>query len=336
MATKYENQETFPGVVYQIYSGRRTWQSFTPQAAHEITSVFLHGYKKGNPGNIHIRIRLADGEHKPTGDDLAVADQSANGWTLSSAGAWYEIPLDAAYELEVDTEYGIEAWCDGTSVVVCLYLQGATSGNPYPRGLLCTTTTSGSSWTVQATRDEAFQEWGDPVLDPPTVATNPADGVDHEQATLHGTLTDDGGEACEVRFQYGKTVGYGTDTEWQPGKVSTDTFEQLITGLDPDQLYHFRAQAKNAAGTSSASDAEFTTSILPPAYGAMKKAQITHPALKTVRIIQHGQEVGKFDQLSNPDEAYIESGLTLSIPTPSTVEVTTLADQVYEFNIPEA
>ncbi|MBA7645702.1 hypothetical protein ES703_53460 [subsurface metagenome] len=170
---------------------------------------------------------------------------------------------------------------------------------------------------------------------PPSVATNPADGVDHEQATLHGTLTDDGGETCEVRFQYGKTVGYGTDTDWQEDKQSEATFEQLITGLDPDQTYHFRAQAKNSVGTSSGSDAEFTTSILPPAYGAMKKAQITHPALKTVRIIQHGQQVAKFDELSNPDESYIESGLTIHIPTPSTVEVTTLADQVYEFTIPE-
>lgn len=176
--------------------------------------------------------------------------------------------------------------------------------------------------------------WGT-LVSAPTVQTDPADNIDHESANLHGTLTEDGGEACEVRFQYGQTDAYGTDTEWQPGNVSEDTFEQLITGLDPDQLYHFRAQAKNSAGTESGSDAEFTTSILPPVYGATKRAQITHPALKTVRIIQYGQEVAKFDELSNPDQSYIESGLTIHIPTPSTVEVTTLADQTWEFNIPE-
>jgi len=326
---------TFPGVCYQVYADRRTWQTFTPEAPHTITSVFLHGYRKGVPGLIHIRIRLAGGDHKPTGGDLAVANPSANGWTLSSAGAWYEITLDAGYELEVDQEYGIEAWCDGGNVSNCLYLQGATSGNPYARGLLFTTTTAGSAWTTQADRDLAFQEWGEPVIVAPTVATNPADTIDFESAKLHGTLTDDGGEACEVRFEYGKTTGYGTQTEWQQGKESEATFEQLITGLDPDQLYHFRAQAKNSDSTVSGIDREFTTSSLPIAYGAMKKAQITHPALKTVRIIQHGQEVAKFDDLSNPDESYIESGLTIQIPTPSTVEVTTLADQTWEFAIPE-
>lgn len=184
----------------------------------------------------------------------------------------------------------------------------------------------------------AFNEtdaYGADPATPPTVQTNPADNIDHEQATLHGTLTDDGGEPCEVRFQYGKTTGYGTDTDWQPEKQSEATFQQLLTALDPDQTYHFRAQAKNSAATSSGTDAQFTTSILPPVYGAMKKAQITHPALKTVRIIQHGQQVAKFDELSNPDQHYIESGLTIPIPTPSTIEVTTLADQVYEFNIPE-
>ncbi|MBA7635142.1 hypothetical protein ES703_42743 [subsurface metagenome] len=57
----------------------------------------------------------------------------------------------------------------------------------------------------------------------PTVTTEPATDVVQKLATLSGTLDSDGGEDCQVRFQYGLTDAYGTDTEWQPGKVTGDS-----------------------------------------------------------------------------------------------------------------
>ena len=56
-------------------------------------------------------------------------------------------------------------------------------------------------------------------------------------ATLNGTLDDDGGQACDVRFQYGETIAYGIDTEWQSGKESVVAFEQAIAGLSPNTTY---------------------------------------------------------------------------------------------------
>ena len=64
---------------------------------------------------------------------------------------------------------------------------------------------------------------------------------------------------ADVRFQYGKTDTYGTDTTWQSGKETGDTFEQAISGLLPNTLYHFRAQARNEAGIVSGDDATFRT-----------------------------------------------------------------------------
>ena len=78
-------------------------------------------------------------------------------------------------------------------------------------------------------------------------------------ATLNGTLLNDGGEVCDVRFQYGTTIAYGTDTIWQPGKVAGNTFSQLITGLIPHTTYHFRAQARNGGGIGSGADETFNT-----------------------------------------------------------------------------
>ena len=93
----------------------------------------------------------------------------------------------------------------------------------------------------------------------PTVTTDPATAVGRTTATLNGTLDDDGEEACDVRFQYGETIAYGINTAWQLGKESVVAFAQAITGLSPNTTYHFRAQARNSAGTVNGDDRTFTT-----------------------------------------------------------------------------
>ena len=93
----------------------------------------------------------------------------------------------------------------------------------------------------------------------PTVQTNAATGITADLATLHGQLTDDGGEPCQVRFQYGLTVAYGANTAWQSGKETGNLVEQLIQDLDDAITYHFRAQAQNDAGRSPGDDATFDT-----------------------------------------------------------------------------
>jgi hypothetical protein len=91
------------------------------------------------------------------------------------------------------------------------------------------------------------------------VATNNATNVEETTATLNGTLTNDGGQACDARFNYGLTTGYGTDTAWQTGKVTGNTFSQGVTTLAKGTLHHFRAEAKNSAGTSDGADKTFLT-----------------------------------------------------------------------------
>jgi len=72
------------------------------------------------------------------------------------------------------------------------------------------------------------------------------------QATLNGTILDDGGLPCEGRFQYGSTVALGSFTPWQGGALRTgDTFSALVTGLMGGTLYFFRAEARNAMGVGT-------------------------------------------------------------------------------------
>jgi hypothetical protein len=91
----------------------------------------------------------------------------------------------------------------------------------------------------------------------PAVTTGAASGVTHTTATLNGTLTDDGELATEVRFQYGPTAAYGTDTAWVA--ASEGAFLVDISGLTGGQTYHFRAQARNSEGTVNGADSEFST-----------------------------------------------------------------------------
>lgn len=77
------------------------------------------------------------------------------------------------------------------------------------------------------------------------------------QATLNGTLDDEGSEACDCGFEYGLTTSYGTTTATE-SKNTGETFSQVVTGLSKNTLYHFRAIATNEAGTSYGSDATFT------------------------------------------------------------------------------
>jgi len=99
----------------------------------------------------------------------------------------------------------------------------------------------------------------------PTVTTGNATLVEESTATLHGTVTGDGSEACQYRFQYGTSPGsYTYDTGWTGSKTTGQSFSADITGLDEGTKYYFRAQAKNSAGTASGTELNFLTKPEPP------------------------------------------------------------------------
>ncbi len=78
-------------------------------------------------------------------------------------------------------------------------------------------------------------------------------------ATLVGEVTDTGGDPnLEVWFQWGPTPNLGNETPHQ-FRTGPGLFCSTITGLTPCQTYHFRAVAKNSAGTSYGEIRSFTT-----------------------------------------------------------------------------
>lgn len=93
----------------------------------------------------------------------------------------------------------------------------------------------------------------------PVVVTDAATNTSETGATLNGTLSSDGGEACTVGFDYGKTASYGETTIHPTAKNSSDTFARLIGSLDPGTTYHFRAFAYNSTGVGYGEDTTFST-----------------------------------------------------------------------------
>ncbi|KKL07910.1 hypothetical protein LCGC14_2581240 [marine sediment metagenome] len=98
-----------------------------------------------------------------------------------------------------------------------------------------------------------------PVLAAPEVTTDPATAVRATKTTLNGTLDSGGGiQPCDCGFEWGETDAYGNTTPTER-KETGDSFPQMVTGLDRDQTYHFRALAASGIGTAYGDDQTFTT-----------------------------------------------------------------------------
>lgn len=97
------------------------------------------------------------------------------------------------------------------------------------------------------------------VVNPPTCNTQAATSIQENAAILHGIVTDDGGEPCQYRFEYGPTPSYGTNTSWAGSVQSTENFNEVIGGLATDTLYYYRAQVRNSAGVADCPGLTFTT-----------------------------------------------------------------------------
>ncbi len=108
--------------------------------------------------------------------------------------------------------------------------------------------------------DSYSQTTGSTSIAVPTITTSAASSVSQTTATLNGNITSVGGENCDTRgFEWGLTNSYGT-TWTATGSFGTGAFSYGVTGLSPENTYHFRAKSHNSAGWGYGSDQTFLTS----------------------------------------------------------------------------
>ena len=89
----------------------------------------------------------------------------------------------------------------------------------------------------------------------PSVATLPATGVTHQEATLNGTVTT-GSEAITAQgFMYKATAA----ADWTTVAATGETMSATINGLTAETAYQYKAFATTASGTVEGAVVNFTT-----------------------------------------------------------------------------
>jgi hypothetical protein len=95
----------------------------------------------------------------------------------------------------------------------------------------------------------------------PTIPTRVQKAIGPQGATLRAGVNPRG-QPTMARIEYGTTTAYGSTTAWRAlGDGSkTVSLAIIVSGLQPDTRYRFRAVATNAAGLTYGSSRSFTTS----------------------------------------------------------------------------
>ena len=159
MATLYEHYNTGDDNEKSFCSSSWLAQTFTPSAAHTITSVKLLLYRVGLPGTVTVSIRATDADGEPTGGDLCSGTTDGNTLPTASPYEWREITLGAGYDLVASTKYAIVARAPNGDSSNMVYWRQDETYPTYAGGSLAFSSDSGSTWKLYAI-DLMFEDWG--------------------------------------------------------------------------------------------------------------------------------------------------------------------------------
>jgi hypothetical protein len=160
-ASIYESYNTGDDGDGSIYGSIWRAQTFTPSAAHTITSVKLLLYREGTPGTITVSIRATSGG-QPTGPDLCSGTTNGNTLPTGSPYEWREVTFTSGYDLSAGTQYAIVARATGGDSSNRGRWRWDSSSPTYAGGNLLRSDDDGLTWTSLSGWDLMFEEWGDP------------------------------------------------------------------------------------------------------------------------------------------------------------------------------
>ena len=136
-----------------------------------------------------------------------------------------------------------------TGTTLAATVNGLTPETEYQFKAFATT----ASGTVEGTV-MTFTTTAAPIV-APSVATLPATGVTHQEATLNGTVTT-GSEAITAQgFMYKATAA----ADWTTVAAIGETMSATINGLTAETAYQYKAFATTASGTVEGAVVNFTT-----------------------------------------------------------------------------
>jgi fimbrial isopeptide formation D2 family protein/uncharacterized repeat protein (TIGR01451 family) len=104
---------------------------------------------------------------------------------------------------------------------------------------------------------------------PPSATTNAATGVTSWVATVHGTVSSNGGSS-DVSFEYGLNTEYGYSVPATQSPLAADAANTAVSadlvGLNCNTTFHYRVVATNSGGTTNGLDGTFTTGACTASY----------------------------------------------------------------------
>lgn len=247
--------------IYRVYLYFDT--SSLPDGA-DISAAYLKLYiteiEDNGSGYIYVRRPLTGPPYTYPHDPLELGDYDRTKYSTTDYGnKAFSAMSEGAYTTITITNPNNIIDKTGWSKILLLIYSDAADYEPYDADWL--TFNSGDSAT------------GKPELwvthtpaSAPSISTDPATDIATTTARLNSTLTDDGGGSCDVRFGYGETTqtaenftSYDTVTDWVSDYTSGQHPYHDASGLTVDTPYFFRAQAKNATGTTTGDEETFST-----------------------------------------------------------------------------
>lgn len=284
MYENYYNTDDWGGLFYTgslFYYG----QTFTPSISHNITSVDVRMYRMGAPGGNIVANIYATSGGLPNGASLASGSIAGSTVPVFPTYGWMSITLTTPTTLTAGTKYAIVLTNTGGSGGIddlYVWCGGGCGTGTYSGGDYCYN--DGGVWGNYANYDLGFREYGVLLVENPTLTIADASNITNTTARLNATVTDDGGEACDVRFAYGTTnqtaanfLLYDTVTSWGTGYTTGNTPYVTASGLSANTTYYYRAQILNSSGNMTTVDsATFTTTFVMGDVTNLKANQVTN------------------------------------------------------------
>jgi len=252
------------------------------------------------------------------GNYVGVMQTSAvlNGFLISDGGETCSV----RFQWGTDTTYGTDTTWQGGKTSSTSFGQDIT-------GLTSNTTyhfRAQAKWADETTSSGIDQTFVTTATGVPTITTSSAAGITTTSATLQGILSSLGDySSVYVSFEYGLTPAYGTTTADQT-KTAVGGFNTNISGLTPNQTYHFRARVRYDSSYAYGSDVSFVTTALgAPSITTITAAEVIGSSAKLQ---------GTLDSLGNysPVYVYFEYGQTVSYGVITAEQTKTSAGGFYQ------
>jgi hypothetical protein len=179
-----------------------------------------------------------------------------------------------AFQYGTTSQYGHETTRTSAGAGTTDQSVSATIGSLVPGTTYHYRTIAISSGGTSTGSDQTFKTTGTAPVPktPPTVSTGTASAVTAGGATVSGTVNPNG-LAASYYFEFGTTSAYGFQTSpASAGALTTvKPVSGTLSGLAPNQTYHYRLVAVNAGGTTLGADAQFKTNNTPPSASTLKQ-----------------------------------------------------------------